>query len=136
MLVMIVAFFITKGETNFACTGVLGGYCSYSNTCSSLGGHVEKLPVRCRCGKACCKCTDTCPGGSTCMSEDETCDGMQDTNDCCGNRFCCTPTAQSTTPSSTTQTTTQQCVINCPKVCVAECLPTDTVEGECCGFIC
>ncbi|CAG2207043.1 MYLK [Mytilus edulis] len=80
-----------KGKPNFACTE-RGGYCSDSDTCPSLGGNVEKLSVRCKCGKACCKCTDTCPVGSTCMSEGETCDGTKDTNDCCGNRFCCTPT--------------------------------------------
>ncbi|VDI39855.1 Hypothetical predicted protein, partial [Mytilus galloprovincialis] len=78
-------------EPSFACT-IRGGYCSDSDTCTSLGGHVEKMTVRCKCRKACCKCTDTCPEGSTCMSEGDTCEGTKDTNGCCGNRFCCTPT--------------------------------------------
>ncbi|CAG2249185.1 unnamed protein product [Mytilus edulis] len=82
---------------NLACTS-RGGYCSVSDTCSSLGGHVEKLSARCKCGNPCCKCTDTCPVGSTCMSEGDTCDGTKDTNGCCGNRFCCTPPV-TTTPA-------------------------------------
>ncbi|CAG2229386.1 CUBN [Mytilus edulis] len=93
LLVLLVAITMinqNKGESNFACTG-RGGHCSDSHTCPSLGGNVEKLFVRCRCGKACCKCTDTCPVGSTCMSEGETCDGLKDKNGCCGNKFCCSP---------------------------------------------
>lgn len=43
------------GEPNVACTG-LGGNCSESDTCPSLGGQVEKLSTGCKCGKACCKC--------------------------------------------------------------------------------
>ncbi|XP_063415566.1 keratin-associated protein 5-8-like [Mytilus trossulus] len=74
---------------NIACT-IQGGYCSVSDTCSSLGGHVEKLSARCKCGNPCCKCTDTCPEGSMCMSEGDICDGTKEPNGCCGNRFCCT----------------------------------------------
>ncbi|CAG2235166.1 unnamed protein product [Mytilus edulis] len=96
-------------KSNFACTKVYGGYCSHSKICSSeLGGRVEKLPVNCGCGFACCKCTDTCADGSTCISEGETCNGTRDTSGCCGNRVCCTQisTTPSTTPSSTPSTTT------------------------------
>ncbi|XP_076071941.1 uncharacterized protein LOC143043582 [Mytilus galloprovincialis] len=115
-----------KGEPNFACTG-RGGYCSDSNACPSLGGNVEKLSVRCKCGKACCKCTDTCPDGSTCMSEGETCDGTKDTNSCCGNKFCCTPTPI---------TTPVPCEIDCIYGCKDECHPDLMREGECCGLTC
>ncbi|CAG2206443.1 unnamed protein product [Mytilus edulis] len=96
LVVTITMIYQCKGKPSFACTE-RGGYCSDSNTCPSLGGNVEKLSVRCKCGKACCKCTDTCPVGSTCMSEGETCDGTKDTNGCCGNMFCCTP-IPTTTP--------------------------------------
>ncbi|XP_063414464.1 uncharacterized protein LOC134696546 [Mytilus trossulus] len=95
LIVLVVAITMicqSKGKSNFACTE-RGGNCSDSNTCPYFGGNVEKLSVRCNCGKACCKCTDTCPDGSTCMSEGETCDGTKDISRCCGNRFCCTPTA-------------------------------------------
>lgn len=44
------------GEPNFVCTR-RGGHCSNSHTCPSSGGNVEKLSVKCRCRKACCKCT-------------------------------------------------------------------------------
>ncbi|VDI36992.1 Hypothetical predicted protein [Mytilus galloprovincialis] len=131
LLVLVVAITMIyqtecKGKPNFACTE-RGGYCSDSNKCPSLGGNVEKLSVRCKCGKACCKCTDTCPVGSTCMSEGEACDGTKDTNGCCGNRFCCTPTPI-TTPTP--------CVRDCIHDCTEECLPGLTREGECCGWIC
>ncbi|XP_076080296.1 uncharacterized protein LOC143051191 [Mytilus galloprovincialis] len=131
LLVLVVAITMIyqtecKGKPNFACTE-RDGYCSDSNKCPSLGGNVEKLSVRCKCGKACCKCTDTCPVGSTCMSEGEACYGTKDTNGCCGNRFCCTPTPI-TTPTP--------CVRDCIHDCTEECLPGLTREGECCGWIC
>ncbi|VDI73786.1 Hypothetical predicted protein [Mytilus galloprovincialis] len=103
LLVLFVAITIIyqyKGEPNFACTK-RDGYCSDSDRCQSSGGYVEKLAFKCKCGNACCKCTDTCPNGSTCMSEGETCNGMTDSNGCCGTRFCCTP-IMTTTPRSTT----------------------------------
>ncbi|CAC5423031.1 unnamed protein product [Mytilus coruscus] len=59
LLVLVVSITLIKhinGIPNFACTG-RGGYCSDSDTCSSLGGHVDKLSARCNCGNACCKCT-------------------------------------------------------------------------------
>ncbi|XP_052076598.1 uncharacterized protein LOC127714554 isoform X3 [Mytilus californianus] len=130
-----------KGEPNFACTG-RGGYCSVSDTCPSLGGYVEKLAFKCTCGKACCKCTDTCPDGSTCMSTDETCEGMKDTNGCCGTRFCCTPirtttpeptTPEPTTTIRTTTTTPERCSWDyCADACIgySNC-PADSFK-ECC----
>ncbi|CAC5379337.1 unnamed protein product [Mytilus coruscus] len=114
-------------EPNFACTG-RGGYCSDSDTCASLGGEMEKLSVRCKWGNACCKCTDKCPDGSTCMSEGETCDGMKDTNGCCGNRFCCTPTT--TTPP-------EPCEQNCFGECKDQCdFQNEERSGDCCGLKC
>ncbi|VDH98136.1 Hypothetical predicted protein [Mytilus galloprovincialis] len=127
MFVLVVSFILIKlinGIPNFACTSH-GGYCSDSDTCRSLGGHVEKLSARCKCGNPCCKCTDTCPEGSTCISEGDTCEGTKDTNGCCGNRFCCTPPVI-TTPAP--------CVETCPYVCRTACdgfyLEAD---GDCCG---
>ncbi|XP_063418725.1 keratin-associated protein 5-4-like [Mytilus trossulus] len=121
ILVLFVAFTAVKGEANTACTGIYGGYCSHSKTCSSLGGKVEKLPVRCKCAKACCKCTDECPAGSTCIREEDTCNGTIDTKGCCGNRVCCTPAS---------------CVTNCSYACVDDCHPAWVHEGECCGSNC
>ncbi|CAG2207681.1 unnamed protein product [Mytilus edulis] len=119
--------YFCSGKRNFGCTKQ-GGYCSDSNTCPSSGGEVEKLSVRCKCGKACCKCTDTCPDGSTCMSEGETCDGTKDTNGCCGNRFCCTPTPVTTPPP---------CVPDCFFQCKDSCDMVDQErEAECCGLKC
>ncbi|XP_071124141.1 uncharacterized protein [Mytilus edulis] len=134
LFVVLVAFIVTKGEANYnTCTDVYGGYCSTSKTCSSLGGNVETLPVRCQCGKPCCKCTDTCPVGSTCMSEGETCDGVKDTHGCCGNRFCCTPIS-TTTP--TVDTTTTCGVTTCPEnfeCCRGRCPPGNEQEEFCCA---
>ncbi|XP_071161508.1 keratin-associated protein 4-7-like isoform X1 [Mytilus edulis] len=121
ILVLFVTFITVKGEANIACTGIYGGYCSDSKICSSLGGKVETLPVRCKCKKACCKCTDQCPAGSTCITEEDTCNGKIDTKGCCGNRVCCTPTT---------------CVINCPHICHDACPASKAREGECCGSTC
>ncbi|VDI04747.1 Hypothetical predicted protein [Mytilus galloprovincialis] len=126
LIVLVLAITTIHGERNFACTK-RGGYCSNSDTCPSSGGEVEKLSVRCKCGKACCKCTDTCPDGSTCMGEGETCDGTKDTNGCCGNKFCCTPTPI---------TTPVPCEIDCIVGCKDECHPDLMREGECCGLTC
>ncbi|CAC5406584.1 GRN [Mytilus coruscus] len=117
-----------KGEPNFACAR-RGGYCSVSNRCPSLGGYVEKLAFKCTCGKACCKCTDTCPDGSTCMSADKTCEGRKDTNGCCGTRFCCTP-IRTTTPEPTTtiRTTTPEPTTPEPTT------PIRTATSETCSF--
>ncbi|VDI25392.1 uncharacterized protein [Mytilus edulis] len=115
LVVAITMIYQCKGKSNFACTE-RGGNCSDSNTCPYFGGNVEKLSVRCNCGKACCKCTDTCPDGSKCMREGETCDGKKDKSGCCGNRFCCTP-----------------CVRTCFNGCEAECAPSQLREGKCCG---
>ncbi|VDI42541.1 Hypothetical predicted protein [Mytilus galloprovincialis] len=130
LLVLVVAITMInqyKGEPNFVCTR-RGGHCSNSHTCPSSGGNVEKLSVRCRCRKACCKCTDKCPVGSTCMSEGKACDGTKDTNGCCGNRFCCTPTP---TPPPCIPT----CAGYCPKFGFCDFGDNEHKEG-CCGSIC
>ncbi|XP_063408947.1 keratin-associated protein 5-9-like [Mytilus trossulus] len=81
-------------SANYGCTE-RGGICSNSLDCPMNGGEQEKLEVNCCKGKACCKCTDKCPEGSSCIPSNATCDGGNGKVDpllCCGDQVCCTPT--------------------------------------------
>ncbi|XP_063397797.1 keratin-associated protein 9-1-like [Mytilus trossulus] len=83
----------TEANVNCGCIR-RGGKCSNSSDCPTTGGEQMKLNVNCRQAKACCKCTDMCPKGSSCIPSNATCDGglgNVDSSLCCGDQVCCTP---------------------------------------------